>query len=123
MPKVELTDKFCQAAKAVSGRKVDHFDTVVKGLILRVSATGSKTWYLVYGPPSKRQWLKIGRYPEVPLGGERGARQRARDTRADVGDGKDPVADKKALAVRRQFPIWLRTTSSAMLRRSDRAPR
>ncbi len=98
MPRVELTDKFCQAAKATSGRKVDHFDTIVKGLVLRVSAAGAKSWYVVYGPPSKRQWLKLGTYPELPLGGDKGARQRARDTRADVGDGRDPVADKKAVA-------------------------
>lgn len=98
MPTVELTDKFCKAATADSGRKVDHFDTIVKGLVLRVSAAGAKSWYVVYGPPSKRQWLKLGTYPELPLGGDKGARQRARDTRADVGDGRDPVADKKAVA-------------------------
>lgn len=98
MPKVELTDKFCQAAKAATGRKVDYFDTIVKGLVLRVSAAGAKSWYSVYGPPAKRQWLKLGSYPEMALGGEKGARQRARDTRAAVGDGGDPVADRKALA-------------------------
>ncbi len=96
MPKVELTDKFIQAAKCVSGRKTDYFDTLVKGLVLRASAGGQKSWYAVYGPPSKRQWLKLGTYPEIPLGGDKGARQRAKDTRAKVGDGGDPVADKKA---------------------------
>lgn len=98
MPTVELTDKFIQAAKCVSGRKTDYFDTIVKGLVLRASSGGQKTWYSVYGPPSKRQWLKLGTYPEIPLGTDKGARQRAKNTRADVGDGKDPVADKKALA-------------------------
>lgn len=98
MPQIELTDKFCQSAKATSGRKVDYFDTIVKGLVLRVSATGAKSWYVVYGPPAKRQWLKLGSYPEIPLGSDKGARQRARDTRAKVGDGGDPVAEKKAEA-------------------------
>lgn len=98
MPQVELTDKFCQAAKASSGRKVDYFDRVVKGLVLRVSAAGAKSWFCVYGPPAKRQWLKLGSYPEIPLGSDKGARQRARDTRARVGDGGDPVAEKKAEA-------------------------
>lgn len=97
MPTVELTDKFVQSAKCVSGRKTDYFDTVVKGLVLRTSLGGQKSWYAVYGPPAKRQWLKLGTYPEVPLGSEKGARQRAKDTRAKVGDGGDPVADKKAL--------------------------
>ncbi|MFD9896890.1 tyrosine-type recombinase/integrase [Mesorhizobium sp. NPDC059025] len=49
-------------------------------------------------PRAKRQWLKLGSYPEISLGGDRGARQRARDARAKVGDGGDPVADKKSLA-------------------------
>ncbi|MER9199684.1 tyrosine-type recombinase/integrase [Mesorhizobium sp. M0933] len=98
MPQIELTDKFCQSAKATSGRKADYFDTIVKGLVLRVSAAGAKSWFVVYGPPAKRSWLKLGSYPEVPLGGDKGARQRARDTRAKVGDGGDPIADKKALA-------------------------
>ncbi|PBB79067.1 hypothetical protein CK218_22215 [Mesorhizobium sp. WSM3879] len=98
MPTVELTDKFIQSAKCLSGRKTDYFDTVVKGLVLRSSSGGQKTWYAVYGPPSKRQWLKLGTYPEIPLGSDKGARQRAKDTRAKVGDGGDPVADKKALA-------------------------
>ncbi|MER9593277.1 tyrosine-type recombinase/integrase [Mesorhizobium australicum] len=98
MPQIELTDKFCQSAKATCGRKVDYFDTLVKGLVLRASAGGTKSWYLVYGPPAKRQWLKLGFYPEIPLGGDKGARQRARDARAKVGDGGDPVSDKKSLA-------------------------
>ncbi|MES0028033.1 tyrosine-type recombinase/integrase [Mesorhizobium sp. M0040] len=98
MPQIELTDKLCQSAKATSGRKVDYFDTLVKGLVLRASAGGTKSWYLVYGPPAKRQWLKLGSYPDVSLGGDRGARQRAGDARAKVGDGGDPVADKKAQA-------------------------
>src|SRR5262245_6819910 len=97
MPTVELTDKFCQSAKAKAGRKTDYFDTVVKGLVLRASAGGQKSWYVVYGPPAKRQWLKLGPYPEISLGTDKGARQRAKDTRAKVGDGADPVADKKAL--------------------------
>lgn len=98
MPTVELTDRFVQAAKCVSGRKTDYFDTIAKGLVLRASAGGQKSWYAVYGPPAKRQWLKLGTYPEIPLGTDKGARQRAKDTRAKVGDGGDPIADKKALA-------------------------
>ncbi len=98
MPTAELTDKFVKAAKCVSGRKTDYFDTLVKGLVLRASAGGQKTWYAVYGPPSKRRWLKLGTYPEISLGGDMGARQRAKDVRAKVGDGGDPVVEKKAHA-------------------------
>ncbi|WP_027231523.1 site-specific integrase [Phyllobacterium sp. UNC302MFCol5.2] len=96
MPKIELTDKFCQSAKTGSVRKLDYFDTLAKGLVLRVSAGGQKSWFVVYGPSNRRQWLKIGTYPEIPLGTEKGARQRAKDTRANVQGGGDPIAAKKA---------------------------
>ncbi len=96
MPKVELTDKFCGRAKATDGRrKTDYFDVATRGLCLRATSGGGRTWFAVYGPPAKRQWLKLGSYPETGLAK---ARQKARDARAAVGDGKDPVADKKALA-------------------------
>lgn len=101
MPQVELTDKFCQSAKALNGRQTDYFDTTVKGLCLRVSPAGARTWNLLYTRPAdgKRARMKIGRYPEIKLGGDEGARQRAKDARAAVGDGGDPIAEKKALAI------------------------
>jgi integrase len=100
MPQVELTDRFCRSAKAPAGTaKVDNFDTVVKGLCLRVSAAGVKTWHAVYSRPNgKRAWFKLGRYPDLPLGGDTGARPKARDARAKIGEGSDPVAEKRAQA-------------------------
>jgi integrase len=99
MPQVELTDKFCQSAKPLEGKQTDYFDTVVRGLCLRVSPAGARTWNLLYTRPAdgKRARMKIGRYPEIKLGGDEGARQRAKNARAAVGDGGDPIAEKKAL--------------------------
>lgn len=99
MPQVELTDRFCRSAKAQGGAKTDYFDTTVKGLCLRVSGAGAKTWHLVYSKRDRsRAWLKLGRYPDLALGGGGGARQKARDERAKIGDGADPVADKRSEA-------------------------
>ncbi len=97
MPTVELTDRFCQAAKVATGRKTDYFDTTVKGLCLRTSAGGAKAFFLVYTKPgtTKRAWLKLGRYPELKLAD---ARQKARDGRGEIGEGADLIADKKAQA-------------------------
>lgn len=98
MPQVELTDRFCRVAKA-GAAKTDYFDTVVRGLCLRATTAGAKTWYLAFSKADgKRAWLKLGRYPEVALGGPAGARQRAREARARIGEGRDPVSEKKALA-------------------------
>lgn len=95
---MELTDRFCQTAKATSGRKTDYFDATVKGLCLRASAGGARAFYLVYSRPGDgkaRAWLKLGRYPELKLSE---ARQRARDGRVDIGAGGDPAIEKKAKA-------------------------
>jgi integrase len=97
MPQVELTDRFCQGAKVKTGRKADHFDTTVRGLCFRVTAGGARAFFLVYTKPGdgKRAWLRIGAYPELGLAA---ARQKARDARAAIGEGTDPIAEKKAAA-------------------------
>lgn len=97
MPAVELTDRFCQSAKPVEGRQTDFFDTVVKGLCLRVSPAGTRSWNLVYSRPSdgKRTRMKLGRYPEMKLGK---ARDRARNARSEIGEGTDPLSEKRSQA-------------------------
>lgn len=100
MPKLQLTDRFCQAAKPKAGRQTEYFDTIVKGLSLVASAGGAKTFFLHFTRPAdgKRARMKLGTYPELKLGGEEGARQKAKDARAKVGDGKDPLVEKRAHA-------------------------
>ncbi|MFD1982401.1 tyrosine-type recombinase/integrase [Mesorhizobium newzealandense] len=101
MPTIELTDRFCQTAKAVDGKQTDYFDTVVKGLSLRASPAGTRAFYLNYTRPGdgKRARMKIGRYgegdPKLTLGK---AREKAREGRGGIGDGHDPLVEKRALA-------------------------
>ncbi|MFB9984351.1 tyrosine-type recombinase/integrase [Mesorhizobium kowhaii] len=101
MPKVELTDRFCQTAKPTRGLQAEFFDTVVKGLSLLASAGGAKTFYLNYTRPTdgKRARMKIGRYgegdPKLTLGK---AREKAREGRGGIGEGQDPLVEKRALA-------------------------
>lgn len=97
MPKVELTDRFCASVKPPRDkRQEEHFDTLVKGLSFLVSAD-ARSFFLHYTKPAdgKRARLKLGRYPEMKLGK---AREKAREARGQVGEGGDPVANKKALA-------------------------
>lgn len=101
MPTIELTDRFCQTAKAADGKQTDYFDTVVKGLSLRASPAGTKAFYLNYTRPAdgKRARMKIGRYgegePKLTLGK---AREKARESRGGIGEGQDPLVEKRALA-------------------------
>lgn len=96
MPKVELSDKGIRAARTPEGaRKLDLFDTLAKGLALRVSASGSRTFYQVYSNEAgKRVWHRLGEYP-VPMT-LAAAREAARSLRGQVQGGADPAADKRA---------------------------
>src|SRR5262245_30127495 len=95
MPTQELTDRFCQSTKPVGGKQTDFFDTVVKGLSLRVS-TGTRAFYLNYtAPTGKRARMKLGRYPEMKLAK---AREKAREARGEIGQGIDPLTKKRAQA-------------------------
>ncbi|MEQ1950149.1 tyrosine-type recombinase/integrase [Mesorhizobium yinganensis] len=96
MPTVELTDKFCAAVKSADGSQKDYFDTIVRGLSLRVSPAGTKAFNLNYTKPidGKRARMKLGRYPEMKLAK---AREKARLARGNLGEGQDPIAGKRAL--------------------------
>src|SRR5438067_8287696 len=97
MPQQELTDRFCAKSKPAKGViQTEYFDTVVKGLSL-IAGANTRTWYLHYTHKAdgKRKRMKIGSYPEMTLAV---ARQKARDGRGEVGQGADPLAEKRALA-------------------------
>ena len=81
MAKINLTDAFVKALRAEPGRKVTEVrDTDVRGLELRVTAHGIKTWRLHYTRRSdgRRRAVSLGAYPALSL---KAARSKARDTR------------------------------------------
>ena len=51
MPKILLNAKFIKHVKAPATGQVDYFDTKDPGLVLRVAASGRKTWNYVYRMP------------------------------------------------------------------------
>ena len=97
MPVASLTDRFVRSAAGRIGAQVDYFDEITKGLALRVSPGGAKAWSLIYTRPAdgRRARLKVGTYPEMSLAE---ARRAARETRARIGEGVDPAAEKAAEA-------------------------
>lgn len=71
-------------------------DPKTPGLVLRVTPTGSKVYYLTYrmgGRGTKKQWLKLGTFAELPLNR---IQEKARACRAQVDAGEDPAAILKA---------------------------
>lgn len=57
------------------------------GLYLNVSASGTKSWRLIYNVRSRRRELGIGAYPTTSLAD---ARQKALDARKLLSEGLDP---------------------------------
>ena len=87
MPATKLNDVALRQLKP-TGRRADLWDAVVRGLVLRVSQRGTKTfvvWYRTRGGESRR--LMLGRYPLLSLSQ---AREKAKEALRQVADGKDP---------------------------------
>jgi integrase len=89
MPRIALTDRFCASAKPLDGARTDYFDTTVKGLALRVSEQGHRSWSFLFTSPrdGKRARATLGTYPGTPLAS---ARAKALEARGHVDAGEDP---------------------------------
>jgi hypothetical protein len=69
------------------------WDTMQRGLALRVQPTGSKSWVVVYSRHGRSRWLYLGGADAIGLAD---ARMLAAETMLAVARGKDPAAEKKA---------------------------
>jgi integrase len=90
MPSLQLNDRICAALKPdASGARAALSDSHVKGLQLRCTSSGSKSWCFNYLDPisGKSARLTLGEYPMIPLAD---ARARAIELRKLVSEGKDP---------------------------------
>jgi integrase len=93
MPTVTLTDRFV-ASKARPSKRLTYFDALARGLVLRVSPAGARTWYFVYrfdgGPP---EWLRMGDSDAIGLAA---ARTLAGTYRYQVDvEKRNPAAEKR----------------------------
>jgi integrase len=97
---VMLTDRFVRTAKPEPGRRQsEYFDEATKGFSLCAFAGGTLAFFLMYTRKREgdgkrvRARMKLGTYPDISLAD---ARQKARDARARVGEGGDPLAERRA---------------------------
>jgi hypothetical protein len=90
--RVLLTDRFVAGAKGDGSRQVEFFDAKTKGLSLRVSRKGVKSWSFSFtASEGKRARLTLGSYPAVTLAAARGL---ALEAQATVQSGQDPRMHK-----------------------------
>jgi integrase len=78
------------------GKRTDFTDPSQKGLTLRVTPLGAKTWALLYRRKSdgKKRRVTIGEFSEKGLAEARAA---AVELRAEINRGEDPAAKRTAL--------------------------
>src|SRR3954447_16915689 len=83
-----LTDRAVKTAPP--GR---HGDAAVRGLMLVVKPSGSRSWLLRYQLAGRRRDMGLGPYPEITLAR---AREKALQARRLVKEGIDPLSDRRA---------------------------
>src|SRR3974390_1169490 len=69
------------------------WDTMQRGLALRIQPTGNKSWVVVYSRHGRPRWLHLGGADVVGLAD---ARVLAAEAVLAAAKGKDPAAEKKA---------------------------
>ena len=98
MAKINFTDAFVKALRCKRGQKVTEFrDVDVRGLEIRVTSSGVKTWRLHYTRRSdgRRRAVSLGPYPAVSL---KGARSKAKGFQAEIENEEikaDPATDRQ----------------------------
>lgn len=84
----KLSDAAAKSDRLKPGRHSDG-----GGLYLNVSPTGTKSWLFMWVPAGgSRREMGLGAYPTVSLAKARG---KAAECREAVGEGRDPIVEKK----------------------------
>jgi integrase len=97
--KVALTDRFLRSLKA-SEHRVEIGDAGCRGLSIRCTPAGVKTWTFAYKLNGRMRRITLGEYGEHPALGLSEARAQADKRRAQRNEGNDPRAlqDKERAA-------------------------
>ena len=90
--KRRLTELFVKRAKPQAETYL-VWDTLQRGLAIRVQPTGSKAWKCIYSFHGRPRWLHLGDANAIGLAD---ARTLAAEAMLAVARGKDPAAEKRA---------------------------
>lgn len=87
-----LTKATVEAARAPETGQVFVRDDAIKGLALRVIATGGKSFIFEGRVGGRMRRMTLGRWPDMPCAL---ARQKALEVRAAIGRGDDPYMERQ----------------------------
>ncbi|WP_296643927.1 tyrosine-type recombinase/integrase, partial [Roseinatronobacter sp.] len=86
--RIRLNDKSVRDAMPVKGRDIQIFDTEVRGFSIRILRSGSRSFALDYRYAGAQRRMAIGRWPEWTV---TAARERAKELRREIDEGRDPL--------------------------------
>ncbi|MDR8390966.1 tyrosine-type recombinase/integrase [Aliifodinibius sp. S!AR15-10] len=87
MPKKKLTDEFIKQVTNDKNYSVEYYDTELKGLILRITPNGTKSFCCRYEFEGKTTRMTFGKYPAMDV---EQARFKVIRVKQDVKIGRDP---------------------------------
>jgi hypothetical protein len=92
----KLTDRYLQSLKPPAASRLEVGDTEARGLTVRVTPNGIKSWAICYTPKgSGQRRARYGTYPSISLAE---ARTRTKDIAAAASRGVDPIAQEARAA-------------------------
>lgn len=101
MERVQLTKSGVQAIECPEpGRRRTIYDTKQPKLAIRVTHTGTKTFYVVKRTGSSMVWLKLGVFPDMTV---EQARNEAQKALGEFATGANPAAVKRAVKAEPTF--------------------
>lgn len=120
MPSVKLTDAAVKRLAKPDNGQTDYFDKVLPGFGLRVSASGRRSWFVLYRVKGGTNHGKQRRYT-LPLSadamGLADARQNARDALIAIERGEDPSVDKRRHQIEASTAITVQEACTIFIER------
>ena len=92
--RLRLKDKTVREQVPEEGRHIQVFDTEVRGFSIRILRSGSRSFSLDYRLKGRQRRMAIGRWPEWTV---TAARDRAKDLRREIDEGRDPLGERGQL--------------------------
>ncbi|PQO21989.1 recombinase XerD [Rhodobacteraceae bacterium WD3A24] len=83
-----------RAPAAPKGRKDYYYDSREQGLVMAVTAAGTKTFYLYKRIDGRPERLKLGRFPDMSV---ENARKAAMAAKGKIAGGANPQKEKRAV--------------------------
>ena len=94
LKRLRLNDKSVRECEPEVARDYQVFDTEVRGFSIRILRSGSRSFALDYRFAGRQRRMAIGRWPEWTV---TAARDRAKELRREIDEGRDPLGERSEL--------------------------